>query len=276
MPIPRLALLPFVALAGTLTATDARVQTLQPHRAVYDLALDDSSNTSDVEGLSGRWVYEFSGSACEDYTLNSRIVMRFDMADGARVIDQRVRSTEAADGSSLQFQTSSYVDQMQESEVRGSAQRDESGTVVDYEQPEDVERSFGPTLFPTAQLRELLNKAEAGERFYQTAIFDGTEFTDEAVAMSVVVGNPKPVTANDPERDALAALADDMFRPITAAYFDGEGDSEGEETSNYIVSFKLHENGIQRDMHIRYSDYSMRGTLVSLSLLDSAQACERE
>ncbi|WP_274424152.1 EipB family protein [Chelativorans sp. YIM 93263] len=276
MPIRRLALLSFASLVGTLTVTDAHVQTLQPHRAVYDLALAETSNTSDVDGLSGRWVYEFSGSACQGYTLSSRIVMRFDMVDGPRVVDQRVTSTEAPDGSSLRFRTSAFIDEVEESEVRGVARKEPSRTVVEYEEPEDVERSFGPTLFPTEQLRELLRKADEGERFYQTAIFDGTEFTDKAVAMSVVIGRPKPVGQDDPERNALDSLAADPFRPITAAYFNGEGSSDGEETSDYIVSFKLHESGIQRDMHIRYRDYAMTGTLAELSLLEMEEGCEAE
>ncbi len=48
-----------------------------------------------------------------------------------------------------------------------------------------------------------------------------------------MVGAPQPVGQNDPERKVLGELTDDRFRPVTAAYFDGE-ETDGEETSDYI------------------------------------------
>lgn len=275
MHTSRFALLVFVPVLGATIAGGADAQILQPHRAVYDLALAEASDDSDVEELSGRWVFEFSGSACQGYTLSSRIVMRFDMTDGSRLVDQRVTSFESADGETFRFNTRSFIDEMLESEVKGTARQTPSGTRVRYEKPETVERSFEPALFPTAQLRELLEKAEAGEQFYQSSIFDGTEFTDHAIMVSVVVGNPKPVGGDDPEHAVLGALADDDFRPVTVAYFDDKA-ADGEETSDYNVSFKLDGNGVQRDMVIRYRDYSMTGRLTDLSLFESDEDCEAE
>lgn len=275
MHMLRFAIFFLVPVLGATVAGGADAQVLQPHRAVYDLALAEANDDSDVEGLSGRWVFEFSGSACQGYTLTSRIVMRFDMTEGSRMVDQRVTNFESGDGETFRFDTRSYIDEVLESEVKGTAQQAASGTLVQYEKPEAVERSFGPTLFPTAQLRELQENAEAGEHFYQSSIFDGTEFTDHAVMVSVVVGKPKPVREGDPERAVLGVLADDDFRPVTVAYFDGEG-ADGEETSDYNVSFKLHDNGIQRDMMIRYEDYSMTGKLIDLSLFGTEEECEAD
>ncbi len=269
------ALSVLVPLLGATAAGGAGAQTLAPHRAVYDLALADAGDDSDIMQLAGRWVFEFSGSACQGYTLNSRIVMRFEMSDGPSTIDQRVSSFEDAKGETFRFSTKSFIDQEFDSEVTGVARLEPSGTVIDYDAPEDVEHSFASTKFPTAQLRELLQKAKAGERFYETVIFDGTEFTDEPVLVSMVVGSPKPVEKDDLERDALGVLAQDTFRPVTAAYFDGEG-ADGEETSDYNVSFKLHENGVQRDMLIRYENYSMTARLSELTILDNDEKCEAE
>ncbi|WEX11742.1 cell envelope integrity EipB family protein [Chelativorans sp. AA-79] len=263
-------------LLGIVMSGAASAQMLMPHRAVYDLALLETSDKSDIGGLTGRWVFEFSGSACEGYTLKSRIVMRFEMAEGPNLVDQQVTSFEAADSKTFRFVTKSFVDEQLDSEVRGTARLEGEGTVVDYEQPEQVEKRFAPTLFPTAQLRELLGKAKAGERFYETAIFDGTEFTDHAVTVSVVVGDPKPVAEDDAEKEALGELAADSFLPVTAAYFDGDNEqADGEETSDYNVSFKLHEGGVQRDMVIRYADYAMSAKLVDLAVFEQ-QPCEPE
>jgi len=277
MRLSRFTLLLVPTLLGLAVAGTASAQTLMPHRAVYDLALLETSDDSDIDGLTGRWVFEFSGSACEGYTLKSRIVMRFETAEGPNLVDQQVTSFESNDGKTLRFVTKSFVDEQLESEVRGTAKLDGNNTVVGYEQPETVEKKFAPALFPTAQLRELLEKANAGQRFYETTIFDGTEFADKAVQVSIVVGDPKPVDNDDPEKKALGGLAKDRFRPVTAAYFDGkEGDEEqGEETSDYNVSFKLHDGGVQRDMVIRYADYSMTAKLVDLSVFEP-EPCEPE
>lgn len=273
MRLPRVLLAFLPAMLAAAGVAEAR--TLLPHRAVYDLALAEAEDTSDIDQLTGRWVFEFSGSACQGYTLKSRIVMRFDMSGTSRVIDQRVTSFEDGAGETFRFVTKSFIDQELDSEVAGTARTGPSGTVVEYDKPERVERSFAPALFPTAQLRELLDKAEAGERFYETAVFDGTEFTDEAVYVSVVVGAPQPVGQNDPERKVLDKLTDVRFRPVTAAYFDGE-ETDGEETSDYNVSFKLHESGIQRDMLIRYAEYSMTAKLTDLAIFETDESCGEE
>ncbi|MCT8989462.1 cell envelope integrity EipB family protein [Chelativorans sp. SCAU2101] len=274
MRLPRV-FLAFLPAMGIAAAGTAEARTLLPHRAVYDLALAEAEDTSDIDQLTGRWVFEFSGSACQGYTLKSRIVMRFDMSGTLRIVDQQVTSFEDGAGETFRFVTKSFIDQDLDSEVAGTARTGPSGTVVEYDKPEQVKRSFAPALFPTAQLRELLDRAEAGERFYETAIFDGTEFTNDAVYVSVVVGAPQPVGQNDPERKVLGELTDDRFRPVTAAYFDGE-ETDGEETSDYNVSFKLHESGIQRDMLIRYADYSMTAKLTDLAIFDTDTDCENE
>ncbi|WP_173932167.1 cell envelope integrity EipB family protein [Chelativorans sp. Marseille-P2723] len=267
------AIIPLLSLTAS-AAADAR--TLLPHRAVYDLALADTNDESDIQQLTGRWVFEFSGTSCEGYTLQSRIVMRFEMTEGTSVIDQRVMSFEDAEGDTFRFVTRSFIDQELENEVRGTARREPSGTLIEYQRPERKKVSLAPVLFPTAQLRELLDKAEAGERFYESAIFDGTEYAEAPVLVSVVVGQPAPVAESDPEKAVLGALASAEFRPVTAAYFDGKEAGEGEETSDYNVSFKLHESGIQRDMVIRYRDYSMTARLTNLALFEPDEECSVE
>ena len=48
---------------------------LAPHRAIYEMKLGDARSGSGVTDLSGRMVFEISGSACEGYTQNMRFVM---------------------------------------------------------------------------------------------------------------------------------------------------------------------------------------------------------
>ena len=45
-----------------------------PHRAIYDLSLDNAQSGSGVSGVNGRIVYELSGNACEGYAQSMRFV----------------------------------------------------------------------------------------------------------------------------------------------------------------------------------------------------------
>ncbi|TIL81673.1 MAG: DUF1849 family protein, partial [Mesorhizobium sp.] len=64
----------------------------------------------------------------------------------------------------------------------------------------------------------------------------------------------------------------DKYWPVDIAYFD-DTDKSGEEVPEYRISFKLHENGITRDLVMDYGDFSMTGKLVNLSLFDQAKPC---
>lgn len=246
---------------------------LAPHRAVYDLGLSAVSDTSDIESLTGRWVFDFKGSACEGYSAESRLVMRFETAMGPRLIDRRVSSFEAGDGSSLKFESQSYTDQELEEEVEGTARREQDGTVVDYSKPESAEVRFGAAVFPTSQVFEVLENARAGVHFYESAVFDGTQLVDDATTVSVVIGKPRPLKSSDAQQEVLGDLAGQPFLPVTMAYFEPSAEREGEHVSDYDVSFKMHESGVQTDLVIRYDEYSMSANLVELSLGDVDQDC---
>jgi hypothetical protein len=89
---------------------------------------------------------------------------------------------------------------------------------------------------------------------------------------TVVVGKKTDADMTDPEVPALATLAADKYWPVDIAYFDST-DKSGEEVPEYRISFKLHENGITRDLLMDYNDFSMTGKLVNLSLFDQTKPC---
>ena len=82
-----------LAAAGTATvwaqrAEPSRSQAAQPiqlvpHRAVYEFSLGNVRSGKGITALSGRMVYEFTGSACEGYTQSMRFVTRSSSESGA-------------------------------------------------------------------------------------------------------------------------------------------------------------------------------------------------
>ena len=259
-------LLPAVLL---LTSPASALPFLQPHRAVYDLALDKASDRSGITGLTGRMVYEFNGSPCEGYTVKFRFVTEIMTGDNTRLTDQQTTTYEDAAGKSFSFVTKSFVDQNLDKEVKGTATRGPMGTKVKLDKPDKNTLELAATQFPTQHLEELIDKAEKGASFYETNLFDGSEDANKVMDTTVIVGKPVPAASkDDPELPALAKLGKDRYWPVDIAYFDPSDKTTGEELPEYRISFKLHANGITRDLVMDYGDFSMTGKLVNLALFD--------
>ncbi|RUX28129.1 DUF1849 family protein [Mesorhizobium sp. M2A.F.Ca.ET.042.01.1.1] len=248
------------------------VPALQAHRAVYDLTLNKASDRSGITGITGRMVYEFNGSACEGYTVKFRFVTQIVTNDNTRLTDQQTTTFEDAEGKTFSFVTKSFVDQNLDKEVKGVATREAKGLKVNIDKPEKSSLELAATQFPTQHLVELIGKAEKGENFYQTNLFDGSEDANKVMSTTVIVGKKTESDKTDPEAPALAKLASDKYWPVDIAYFD-DSDKSGEEVPEYRISFKLHENGITRDLVMDYGDFSMTGKLVNLSLFDQTKPC---
>ncbi|MDR7032664.1 cell envelope integrity EipB family protein [Mesorhizobium sp. BE184] len=270
MRAKRLVLPALLLSAALLPAQALAVPPLQPHRAVYDLSLDKASERSGITGISGRMVYEFNGSACEGYAVNFRFVTQIDTRESSRLTDQQTTTFEDGQGKTFSFLTKSFVDQNLDKEVRGKAVRDTKGVRVDIEKPKKDSLELMASQFPTQHLVELIGKAEKGENFYETSLFDGSEDANKIMATTVVVGKATEASKSDPELPALSKLAKDKYWPVDIAYFDESDKQGGEEVPQYRISFKLHENGLTRDLVMDYGEFSMTGKLVNLSLFDPA------
>ncbi|MFD1792634.1 cell envelope integrity protein EipB [Ochrobactrum teleogrylli] len=247
-------------------AQAASTVTLVPHRAVYDLTLDRADEKSGISGLTGRMVYEFNGSACEGYTTNFRFVTRIDMEEQPqRVTDQQTTTFEGSDGKSFRFVNKTFVDKELVKEVRGDAKLEGGKTVVELSKPKENKIDLRGTQFPTQHMEELIGKAEEGQKFYQTSLFDASEDADRVVATTVVVG--KGQTPSDDETKFMGPFSKDPVWPVTIAYFDDKEKQDG--LPIYRINFKLYRNGITRDLTMDYGDFAMRGKLVKLDVFDN-------
>ncbi|MCV3241988.1 hypothetical protein ABID19_005862 [Mesorhizobium robiniae] len=267
MRIPRRLVLPIIALCVFVLSDTAAARFLLPHRAVYDMTLIKASDRSGIADVTGRMIYEFYGSACLDYTTNTRIVTRIDSVTTSGLTDQQMTTFEAADGNTFSFMTKTYVDQALQKEVRGTATREGQNVMVRLEKPEHKDFDIGSTQFPTQHMLDIMNRADAGETLYETRLFDGVGDADKAMTTSVLIGKKAEAEKNDPEAPALAKLEKDRAWPIEVAYFD-DSTERGDELPQTIINLKLHENGIARDLVMNYSNFSLSGKLVKLELLD--------
>ena len=265
--IPVLALLLLVP-AWSAKAEDAPV-VLVPHRAIYDLSLAETRNNSQIAGVSGRIVYDFSGSACEGYSLEFRQASALDSSEGkGSTSDLRSKTWESADAKTFKISSQNYVDQSLTDTVEGHAEHDASETAVSLSKPEKKSLKLDPqVVFPTEHMVRAIKAARAGDKILHFPVYDGSESGDKVFDTLTVIGGK--IAPNERQHDDAAAnepkLAGVPRWPVTISYFDRSKKQEGsEQTPTYAISFELYENGISRALTLDYNDFIASGKLVSL------------
>ncbi|MEX3008766.1 cell envelope integrity EipB family protein [Hoeflea sp. TYP-13] len=253
-----------LALSGQSYAGVA--EALIPHRAVYDLELQQASDRSGIESMYGRMVYEFNGSACSGYTVGFRFVTQLDTGGTVRLTDQQTTTYENLEEGTFRFLTKSYVNEKLDLEVRGSARAETDGTAVDLTTPRRAKLNLDRAQFPTAQMISLIERAKKGDRFFQSHLFDGSEEGSKVMLTTSVVGSPKVSGDENSELEVTGDFADLPTWPVTIAYFDETKNEDG--TPVYRISFELYENGITRDLIMDYGEFALKGTLASLETFD--------
>jgi len=238
----------------------ASLQYLISHRGIYDLALERADDKTGIHALTGRMVYEFTGSACEGFTTKFRYVSRLEMEENApRIHDQQTQLFESADGTQLSILNKNYTNSQIENEFEATAWQRDNGIVVEVNKPETKTHHLSPALFPNLQMIEMLQKAKIGVNFYQTILYDNFETGDKITQATVVIGAQRMNGANDTP-----------VWPITISYFDDEKNPDG--LPSYQSRFLLDDRGISHDIVFDYGDFSMRGTLTQLDILQPS-AC---
>jgi hypothetical protein len=262
-------------IGAASVAPAASASALLPHRAVYDLELKNATDRSGITGIKGRMVYEFNGSACEGFTTTFRYVTQIDNGEQVRLTDQQTTTFEAGDGSAFRFLTKSFVDKQLDTETVGNATLDKGGVKVDLKKPKEEKLELAATQFPTQHLLELLTKAQKGETFYETSIFDGSDDANKVLSTTVIIGKDKPTPTaakSDDDEAPLKDLKSAPHWPVSMSYFEDEKENEG--LPVYQIAFKLYDNGITRDLVMDYGDFSMTGKLVDLKVYDKPQDCK--
>lgn len=249
---------------------------LAPHRAVYDLALHESSKREGVANVRGRMVFEFDGSSCDGYTLNIRLVTELTNQSGnITVTDLRSSSWEQGKGESFRFKSTQYHDEKLTESSDGQAVREETGegVAVDVLKPKPAQlRYTGKILFPTQHSVEILSSARKGSRIVQAKIFDGSEQGKKLYATTAFIGKQRPAGSKKPAMTPVEndeALDKIVSWPVTISYFDNE--TVGEAVPAYEMSFQLYANGVSRDIVIDYGDFAIRGSMKSLEFFTSSQ-----
>jgi hypothetical protein len=266
-------LLGLAALAAL--GSNATAATIRAHRAVYDLKLERSSEGSNVSGADGRMVVEFSGSACEGWSTNSRRVMELRPTEGeTQLLDNQIVSWESGDGLSMQLNDKQFINNRLESETKLKAEMDADRSkggkgVIDEPKPEQFDLPAG-VLFPMAHQKHIMEAAERGETRDASIVYDGGSGSKIYKVISFI-GKRKEPGADANADKALKALPS---WPLSITFYEYDAkQTTSEELPSYQMSFPIYENGVAGTLTIDYGNYVLSGRLTSLELLDQ-QDCK--
>ena len=249
---------------------------LAPHRAVYDITLVRAATGSGIAEMSGRMVYELSGSTCDGYTQNMRFVTRITDREGnAQVNDLRSSTWEDGAGERLRFHLSQYRNQRLTDTTEGDAGRSHARGPVDVKlrKPKRKGLRLKPEVyFPIQHSIALIAAAKAGKRLMSADVYDGSEKGEKVYLTSAYIG--KRVSSGTrlfPEGvEVPAGLGKLQAWPVSISYFE-PGGAHTDAVPAYELSFRFIENGISSRLLIDYGDFAIRGELRELRLLDRAK-----
>jgi EipB-like len=264
--------LPALLAVAPAMATPASVF-LAPHRAIYDLKLLKTSGSRGINAVNGRIVYDFSGNACEGYTLKFRQVSDIDSGEGHDVLsDLRSTTWEDETARKFRFDSQNLINERNTETVDGRADRGAKTVTVTLSKPEAKTLSLPlEAVFPTEHMRRIIEAARAGKTILQFPVYDGSDNGQKIFHTLTVIGKPI-APGTKPPNDAASkfpALAKLTRWPVTISYFENESTKKqqtGEQTPVYSITFELYENGISRALILDYADFSLVGEMSSLEL----------
>jgi len=266
-------------MAGAARAQKGAVavsEQLAPHRAVYEISLAHSRGGSGVTELTGRMVYELTGSACQGFTQNMRFVTRMTNQEGATTVsDMRSSSWEDAVAKAFRFNSSQYKDTKLEESTDGDAARSTPGGEVKVVITKPAKKAISlkaDTFFPVQHSIALLAAARRGDQFFIADLYDGSEKGEKVFTTASYIGRVKPVGYNRTLTEVKNGKPLDALRswPVSISYFEVGADNN-DAVPAYELAFLYFENGVSRRLFIDYGEFGVTGVLRSLDFLEPAR-----
>jgi hypothetical protein len=276
----RLALLAVLGLAcavphNALALAAKEPSKLVPHRAIYEMTLDEARSASGVTGIDGRMVFELTGSPCDGYSLHMRMVTQMTDSQGqSNMTDLRSSTWEQGDGNKFRFQSAQYLNDKLGDVTMGRAVREDPREAIEVKlsQPSRAELALaGQVFFPTQHSIALIEKALSGENVFQARIYDGSEKGRKVYETTAFIGTLVKPGAEGAKLEAAAKeknLGELSSWPVSIGYFEPK---EGDLIPSYQIDFRLYENGVSRELSIDYGDFSIDGRLTSLEYLQAKE-----
>ena len=272
----KLRYLPTLLLAAIAFIVPARSAELAAHKAFYDLEVARLDNASGFSSIDGKLAYELTGSSCDGYSVNYRIVNNYVQSEkGAQLVDTQLATFESGNGLEMNLSQKQYVNNALDSEESLNVKRPKAGLEAEGELTKPSEMKFklgADVIYPSTHQIRLIDAAERGMTHDVSIVFDGSDSAKAFKAVTFIgkkhaPGSFKPDLTN-PEARPLQGLAS---WPVSVSYYGM--DEKAADTPAYQASFNMYENGISTDLMLDYGTYALKGTLTQLSVA-AASTCK--
>ena len=253
---------------------------MAPHRAIYEMSLATARGGTGVTAVSGRMVYELTGSVCEGYTQNMRFVTQMVNQGGtAMITDLRSFSWEEASGKRFRFNSSQYRDEKATEVTAGDAARANTADDVKVELTKPAKKDLSlpaRVYFPVQHSIALLAAAKAGKAIFRADLYDGSEKGEKVYDTVSFIGSRRPPGSNQrlPQVKNTEQLDQLAAWPVSIGYFE-PGSDRKDATPVYELSFLFFENGVSRKLFIDYGEFAINGVLKEI-VFHPPSKCEQK
>ena len=268
-----------ILLATSPTAAEAPLASVRlvPHRAVYEMRLGGIRQGTAITDVTGRMVFEITGSECEGYTQNMRFVMQMANRDGSTTLtDMRSSSWEDAQARRYRFNVSNYKDQELEDSTNGTAviEDGKDGIKIDLQKPRKAEVKLpGKIAFPVLHSRMLIAAAREGKDSIEADVYDGSDKGEKVYSTTALIGKARKGLGTEASSVKNGATLKDVAAwPMTISYYD-KGKDKTDALPVYEISFLFLENGVSDNLVIDYGEFSIKGTMSEIELYEPSK-CE--
>ncbi len=270
--------------------TEPLKRIMVPHRAVYELSLVKKHQSISVSGITGRMVFELTGSPCTGYRQKMRMVTRIIDAKGQpTLLDDRSNSWEGSQNLNFQFVLHQYKNKELQEHVTGSARRDRKKSKLDVQvqKPDALKLELpGDVLFPVQHSLALQRAARAGESHLDVQVYDGSDqgrsfyktysFIGKKFSPVGASGGAKQKSRHGVQVENLSKLGLSGLSswPVAVSYF-YIARKYDDKIPVYELSFRMFENGVSSSMLMNYGHFSVYARLGQIKYLRT-KPCKRK
>ncbi len=240
----------------------AATQGLASHRAVYDLSLNQLTEGGGVLDARGRIVLEIK-KECDGFVTRQRMLVDIQRQGGGGVVsDFNFSSWESLDGSQLRFTSSDTINGKVAEMFDGFASANGDNNKVTFNDEDKTEMKL-PTdvMFPITHTHKVIEAAQNGLPLLSARIFDGSSI--DGMQDSLTIISKKGGSRSDIVKES--SMGKMRFWPIQMSFFDL---NERKDEPDYSIHFQIYENGVGDRLKMNYRDFSLKGKLTKLELLE--------
>ena len=249
------------ALSLPVAASAAAPIYLVGQNATYTLALSKVRGHS-VTGATGRLEFDVRNT-CDAYTVSQKMTLLIRNQDGTLSRTSSDYETwEAKNGRRFTFLLRQGEGAKTEVQDQGTAVMGAKGGEVTYLVPKGRTEKLPPdTLFPMAHTKAILEAAEAGNRYIDPPLFDGTS-THGAEHTFVAI-----LDRQTARHDRFAHLSK---LPSTLVDIGFWPRTEKDDEPDFRTQMRYFTNGVSRDVQLDFGNFVMDGKLTALTILPDA------